>query len=75
MKMKSRQPNQYHQPVHNRSYILHLWSADQTRAASWRASLEDPHTGERFGFASLEQLFAFLMDLSEMDCDHNSRNQ
>jgi hypothetical protein len=26
----------------------------------WRASLEDPRTGERHGFASLEQLVAHL---------------
>lgn len=29
---------------------------------AWRCSLEDPHTGERRGFASLEALSAFLQD-------------
>lgn len=28
--------------------------------AEWRASLTDPHTGRRHGFASLEELFEFL---------------
>jgi len=28
----------------------------------WRASLEDPHSGERRGFADLESLFAFLKE-------------
>jgi len=40
---------------------------DEPQAAEWHASLEDPSTKERFGFSSLEQLFAFLMELSERD--------
>jgi hypothetical protein len=28
--------------------------------ATWRASLESPHTGERWGFADLEEMVAFL---------------
>jgi hypothetical protein len=42
-----------------RSYLLRLWRVGAEEAA-WRASLESPHTGEHFGFASLEDLFAFL---------------
>lgn len=41
-----------------RAYLLRLW---QTKSG-WRASLEHPHTGERLGFANLEQLFAFLKE-------------
>lgn len=52
-------------PARSRSYILRLWRADEPPAAEWHASLEDPTTQERFGFASLEQMFAFLMELSE----------
>ncbi len=44
-----------------RSYLLRIWQADGSAASGWRASLEDPRTGERVGFANLEQLFAFLM--------------
>ncbi len=47
-----------------RSYLLRLWRVE-TPGLCWRASLEDPHTGERIGFASLEQLFAFLMEQVE----------
>ncbi len=57
---------QYH------SYLLRLWCTE-TPARSWRASLEDPHTGERVGFAGLEQLFTFLMEQVEGDerrCSH-----
>ena len=44
------------------SYLLRLWQVDGAGASDWRASLEDPHTGERRGFANLESLFAFLKE-------------
>ena len=65
-----KQPKSSHadnQPVRSRSYILRLWCAGEPPAAVWHASLEDPFTKERFGFSSLEQLFAFLMESSERD--------
>ncbi len=45
---------------HYLSYLLRLWQTGSTGHATWRASLEDPHSGERLGFASLEDLVAFL---------------
>ena len=63
------QADQPMQTIHKCSYILRLWRADQPNAADWRASLEIPGTGKRIGFASLEQLFAYLMDLSESNSD------
>ncbi len=36
---------------------------------AWRCSLEDPHTGERRGFASLEALVAFLQAELALGCD------
>lgn len=42
------------------SYLLRLWQVSSAGSRVWRASLEDPHTGERRGFADLESLFAFL---------------
>jgi hypothetical protein len=65
MNKKVRRTDQPMQPIHNCSYILRLWRVDASEAADWRASLEIPETGKRMGFASLEQLFAYLMDLSE----------
>ena len=41
-----------------RSYLLRLWRTDELRGFHWQASLEAPETGERIGFASLEDLFA-----------------
>jgi hypothetical protein len=48
------------------SYLLRLWrendgeGANGVETALWRASVERPQAGERQGFASLEELFAFL---------------
>jgi hypothetical protein len=53
--------------THYHAFLLRLWRAEVTSTGSpfWRASLENPHTGERLGFATLEQLFAYLLELSE----------
>ena len=42
------------------SYLLRLWQAEREGALVWRASLESAQTGERWGFASLDELLAFL---------------
>jgi len=41
------------------SYLLRLWREGEG-GRGWRASLHDPHTGQRVGFGSLEELFSFL---------------
>lgn len=45
------------------AFLLRLWRDDET--VSWRIQLEDPHTGERRGFASLEQMVAYLRERLE----------
>jgi len=42
------------------SYVLRVWLAGDTDQPQWHASLEDTHTGERRGFASLAGLCKFL---------------
>lgn len=42
------------------SYLLRLWQISSEGKWLWRASLENPHTGERHGFADLKSMFAFL---------------
>ena len=42
------------------SYLLRLWRTGSGKNAVWRASLENPFTGELEGFASPVDLFAFL---------------
>jgi hypothetical protein len=56
-----------------KSYLLRFWlekgnmrsslSNDESNIhwhPEWRFSLEDPHSGERIGFANLEQLVCFI---------------
>ena len=49
------QAHRYH------AFLLRLWR----EKSGWRAAVEDPRTGQRLGFASLEQLFAHLMRVAE----------
>ncbi len=65
MENQSIRPHQNQQLIHSRSFILRLWRADEPHLDEWHASLEDPHTEERFGFAGLEELFAFVVELCE----------
>ena len=50
-------------PPHYRTLLLTFWAErnqDQNSQPVWRFRLEDPHTGQRFGFANLEALVAGL---------------
>lgn len=40
-------------------YLLRFW-VNSEREAAWRFSLEDPRTGARRGFATLEEMVFFL---------------
>lgn len=42
------------------AYLLRLWRADNGTEAIWRASLQDVRTGERLGFAGLDEVVAYL---------------
>jgi hypothetical protein len=44
------------------SYLVRLWQASQSDEAGWHASIENPLTGVRQGFANLDLLFAFLRE-------------
>jgi len=48
------------QPLGYLSYLLRLWQSGSRDNAVWRASLQNPMTGERWGFATLKELFTFL---------------
>ncbi len=41
------------------AFLLRLWREDEDKA-HWRASLQNPHSGEQLGFGSVDELFAFL---------------
>jgi len=51
------------------SYLLRLWQVGKglPPEEAWRASLENPHTGEILKFSSLERLFEFLADQCRND--------
>lgn len=42
------------------AYLLRVWCVARSGEAVWLASLEDVDTGERRGFVSLKELFAYL---------------
>jgi hypothetical protein len=42
------------------SYLLRLWPVCGEEETTWRAALENVHTGEILGFATVTQLQCFL---------------
>ena len=63
-------------PPRYRSYLLALWeerSQNPQVAETWRFSLQDPHTGQRRGFACLADLCMFLeQETAPVDKDRQS---
>lgn len=62
------EPSQGHTPIPSkpteyRSFLLRLWAVSPDEPRVWRFSLEDPHTGERRGFANWERLQEFLKEV------------
>lgn len=54
------------------TFLLRIWEERGAAPAGtvYRFSLESPHTRQRHGFASLEQLTAFLLELTTSEPDH-----
>ncbi|MBL7063652.1 MAG: hypothetical protein ISS49_05505 [Anaerolineae bacterium] len=53
----------FDKPPRYRAFLLRYWEErgqGARRGVVWRFSLEDAHTGQRQGFASLEEMVAFL---------------
>jgi hypothetical protein len=44
------------------SYLLRLWRVRVDGREAWRASLENPHTGQRLAFVGLGELFSYLQE-------------
>jgi hypothetical protein len=65
--------NVFDKPPCYRSYLLTCWgkqSQDPFEPVVWRFRLEDPHTGRRRGFASLDALVAALQrEMAERSTD------
>jgi hypothetical protein len=45
------------------AYMLRLWREDA--GSPWRATVQNPHTNEQKGFASVEELLDFLTGLTQ----------
>ncbi|MCL4867531.1 MAG: hypothetical protein KJ063_01065 [Anaerolineae bacterium] len=41
------------------AYLVRLWREDDK---TWRGTLEDPHTGQRYVFAEVEALLAHIRE-------------
>ena len=59
-----------------RAYMLRCWEVRNPQpggSATWRFSLEDPHTGVKQGFADLEVLADFLQ--AELEQSDSTRDK
>lgn len=56
---------------HYHAYLLRIWR--EAEGMPWRATLQNPHTGEQEGFASVDQLIAFIRSKTEEDSAAASR--
>jgi hypothetical protein len=45
------------------AYLLRIWREEE--GMPWRATLQNPHTGEQEGFATVEQLITFIRAKTE----------
>jgi len=59
-------------PIRYHSFLLRLWAEGESHI--WRFSLEDPHTGERRGFANWEKLREFLKEAMDQAKQNDSVN-
>ena len=50
------------------AYLVRLWRESET---NWRGTLENPHTGQRHAFASIEELLLFLKQQTSDDSDES----
>ena len=51
------------------SYLLRLWQVPANEEHDWRILLENVQTGEKRGFASLEDFLAYLSQVTAKSID------
>jgi hypothetical protein len=49
------------------AYLLRMWRSPEEGSVNWRASLEEVNTHRKIGFASLDDLLAFLWDQMNLE--------
>jgi hypothetical protein len=68
----------FDKPPRYRTYLLTFWeerSQDPAIAAVWRFRLEDPRSGQRHGFGSLEEVMSFLRnELDSNEAESSTAN-
>lgn len=57
-------PTPSERPLRYHTFLLSLW-AEAEAGPDWRCSLEDPRTGERRGFKTIDELAAFLKEWAQ----------
>lgn len=60
-------------PPEYMAYLLRLWPVQGRRKTIWRASLEDAQSGECRNFASLEDLFTYLLARTDTISDTKAK--
>ncbi|MBN1640921.1 MAG: hypothetical protein JXA09_06775 [Anaerolineae bacterium] len=60
---------------HALAYVLRLWRVSDGERAIWRASLQDVRSGERVGFAGLDEAMAYLQQQigAPSEVEHSGR--
>ncbi len=58
-------------------YVLYVWIEEGDETGSWRALLEEPGTGKRWGFTDPHNLAIFLEEIARTaspssPCNHNT---
>jgi len=48
------------------AYLIRLWHEE---GVGWRATVEDPHTGDKKAFSNLDALLSFLREQTEIDSE------
>lgn len=47
-------------------FLLHIWTEPpENQSGHWRATLEEPHSGQQWAFANGEKLVAFLEQVAK----------
>jgi len=47
------------------AYLVRLWTVQRNGEWVWRASAVNAHTGDRYAFGNLGELFTFLVTFTE----------
>ncbi len=59
----------------SQSFLLRMWRTPSFGDAIWHFMLENPHTGERQGFSSLEALVVFLKAFIDEGAPHSNLSE